>query len=192
MSAEPKTKRKPKKRIPSTVAPGPVPRIRDVLLAKDERYKEIRRRALKHPAFIESADGSGGFYKSMRSMSGTVVSIPPPEVQSHIMYSIPHTPIPSLSCCNSCSQKPDDAYDAKNLATFIKLSNKTGFSRKKLRTLFRQWSAFTKEDMPRCEIRSSTYHFYLLSDTSLTLRCSTLQCRSSFGWARWVSLIRTL
>ena len=61
-------------------------------------------------------------------------------------------------------QKPDAAYDAKNLATFIKLSNKTGFSRKKLRQLFRQWSAFTKEDMPK-----GTVHilFCLFSSSSL-------------------------
>ena len=75
-------KKPPQRRVASTVAPGPIPSMRDLLRAKEEKYNALRTRAIKHPAFIESVDGSGGFYKSMRSMSGTIVSIPPPEVNS--------------------------------------------------------------------------------------------------------------
>jgi len=55
---------------------------------------------------------------------GIQVSIPPPET-------------------------PDIDFDLKNLGSFFKLSQKTGFSKKKCREFFRLWSNFTKEDMTK-------------------------------------------
>ena len=48
-----------------------------VFRQKSDDVKKLRLRATKHPCFIENADGSGGFYKTMGTMSGTIVSSTP-------------------------------------------------------------------------------------------------------------------
>ena len=46
-------------------------------------------------------------------------------------------------------ETPDIDFDLKNLGSFFKLSQKTGFSKKKCREFFRLWTNFTKEDMTK-------------------------------------------
>jgi len=124
--SEPQRKFGPHQRfLPAEVAPGTqiltVSELNDK--AKHE-WVEERRYARKNPNFIEAKDGSGGFFKCMHSLSGTIISMPPPETE-------------------------EKRYDIKDLSTFFKLSQQTGFSKKKCRELYKQWTTVTKDDMAK-------------------------------------------